>query len=591
MKIHINLVSAAMDFEMGDPFDGGSLSPMQQPDTYDDLLGAQVPIEDIDLSMPDFESEYTQSCHTPPIANIVETTATVQHECMSAIMNHVAQSHNQDPAEAQASPHKETKTMIKQEPLDDPFTWEVAMNNIDDPIEISDTEDPNPIYKRCADTSNNTIAIPESDIDDDVLVLNPDGSSVPIKKEDDEVKFLWEKIGNRVIELDADDEPSVASSVNLGKSFLRRLDFKGKRPPRDRSGMMRAQEAFIRAHQRNNGISEPSTTQKGLIGLGIQGPKRSDLSVDDIEFPRMKADHISDEDNGSAFRTLKKSYKAKVKADSNTITDDIEFRKAEKVERLRLARLQAEYEDARGYSDDDNSDDGLFVSPSVTDSRPKRCALDDSDSGDDSTMARSAKQRKPNSKGKRSKQGTDLEQETNMMAGIEEFLRKTYGEEGDKSGKKSNGGKKDESKRKRRPKKTGYLNGSNTLLTSNVYEDADSNLNREALPVSGHTHKQKALAALVASVPLGTPQKDAISEKNRILKATVNLGRNIKGSCKADGENNWKLTGMKSSLRHHQVLGASFMKDRETGGEEPLGGILVSLCPRRIARRLLIFNI
>ena len=544
-----------MDLELGEPFDGvtHSASLMQEPDSYDDLLGVQVPLEDTDQSMLDFEGNYAQSRHTPLIAN----------------MNKNAQSYNIDPAEVRALPPKKKATVIKKEPLDIPFTSGIALNTIDDPIELSDTEDPNPFYKYYTGISDNAVSVSQNDKDDDILVLQSDGSSVPIKKEDDEVKFLWEKMDDHVIDLDSDNEPSAAPRLNLGKSFLKGLDPKGRRPPIDQSAVMRAQEAYLRARRRNNGIPEPSVKRGELNGLGLQVQKRSELPVDDSDSAWMKADYTPDEDNGKAFRALKKSYNAKVKSDSNTMEDTIAFARAEKAERLRLAKLKAEYENARGYSDDDNSDDGLFVSPSsATTSRPKRRAVDDDDVGDENPE--SAKQRKRNSKGKRPQQGLDQEQETNMMAGIEEFIRKTYDKER---------GKKDGPKRtKRKSKKTGYLSNSNTLLTSNVYEDANANRNQEALPASGHTNKQKALAALVASVPLGTTREDAIAQKNRILKATVVLGRNIRGSCKADGETNeWILTGMKSSLRHHQVLGASFMKERETGGEEPLGGILVSL--------------
>ena len=553
---------------MGEPFDGITHSAplVQEPDSYDELLGAQVPLEDIDQSMPDFEGNYSQSHHTPPIAN----------------MDKNAYSYNIDPAEVRALFPKKKAIVIKKEPLDIPFTSGVPINTMDNPIELSDTEDPSPFYKYYTGTSVNAVSISQSDKDDDVLVLQPDGSSVPIKREDDEVKFLWEKMDDHVIDLDSDNEASAAPGLRLGKSFLRGLDPTGRRPPMDHSAVMRAQEAYLRARRRNHGIPEPSAKRGVPNGLGLQGQKRPELPVDDNDSAWMKADYIPDEDNGKGFRTLKKSYSAKVESDSNTVEDDIEFKRAEKAERLRLARLKAEYESARGYSDDDNSDDGLFVSPaSATTSHPKRRAVDDSDVGDENTNLERVKQRKRNSKGKRPQQGLDQEQETNMMAGIEEFIRKTYDKERDKTGKKSDGGKKDGPKRtKRKSKKTGYLSNSNALLTSNVYEDANVNRNREALPASGHTDKQKALAALVASVPLGITQEDAVAVKNHILKATVVLGRNIRGSCKAEGEtNNWILTGMKSSLRHHQVLGASFMKERETGGEEPLGGILVSLSP------------
>lgn len=36
---------------------------------------------------------------------------------------------------------------------------------------------------------------------------------------------------------------------------------------------------------------------------------------------------------------------------------------------------------------------------------------------------------------------------------------------------------------------------------------------------------------------------------------------------------NWHFKGMKTTLKHHQVIGASFMIERENGTDEPRGGI------------------
>lgn len=589
--------SPAMIFEIGDPFDGASPGTPQMHEPYDDLLGVEVPVEDSEMPVADFEGDYSQLSYRPLVAkmmsardqnpdltgdqqslepaimnlcdfganpletnadlgNIFRRNATRQGQSegiapteparISAILNGSPSSHDTTPANVQASSLSPKASSIKKEVLDTPSTFGTPLNTIDDPVEISDTE-------------------------------NTD--SVPIKRESDEVEFLWEKMGDHVIELDSDNDTSAASGISLGKSFLERLDLKRRRPPMDPLHVKRAQEAYLRARRLNHGIPEPSPKRKAPNGLEVPGSKSSEVPIDHDEFAWMKADYIPDEDNGKAFRALKKRYNAKVRTESNTMTDNIEYTKAEKAENLRLARLKAEYENARGYNDDDDSDDGLFVSPSVATSRPKRLAFDSPEGEDENTENRRAKQRKRNAKGKGARQGLDEEQETNMMAGLEEFIRKNYGEVGEKSGGKGKGksGTNGSKRSKRRSKKAGYLNDSNSLLTSNVYEDADANLNREELPISGHTHKQKALAALVASVPLGITQKDAASEKNRILKATVTLARNIQGSCKPDGKDQWKLPGLKSSLRHHQVLGAAFLAERENGGEEPSGGILVSL--------------
>ena len=43
---------------------------------------------------------------------------------------------------------------------------------------------------------------------------------------------------------------------------------------------------------------------------------------------------------------------------------------------------------------------------------------------------------------------------------------------------------------------------------------------------------------------------------------------------KAAPDGNWEVKGMKSTLKHFQILGISFMRRRETGDRKPRGGIL-----------------
>ena len=578
-----------MASEHSDPFDGASpgASHLYGSDIYDDLLGDQIPIQGFDQSMPGIQEELYPS--TPALGNIAmsdfvmedpDTVALAQSEgtCAGTLPNFVTESYRGFPSKSPrigtavpefkesntAEPEKSENGVALSDGKKPTSNYTPARNEATNRNEIFIKEENDGDSFDWASMPDDIISIPDSENDDDVVMLQPDGSSVAIKKENDEVEFIWEKMGDRVIELDSDNEPNAAPKYNLGRSILKGCDPKGRRPPIDSTAMRKVQEAYVRRHRLDHGIPEPSSTRGVLNGLGLKNPKRSDLPVDANGSDWMNAEYTPDEKGGRSFRELKKSYNAKVKKDTNTVGDDIEFVRAEKAEKLRLARLKAEYEDARGYSDDDNSDDGLFVStsPITAISHSKRRAADDPNTEAEVVDLRSPKQRKPNKSCKQAQKEFDREQDNNMLAGIEDFLRTMNGQEGGKSGKKVRGksdgkvnaGKKDGAKRtKRTPNQAGYLNNSNSLLTSNVYEDADANLNREALPASGHTNKKKALAALVASVPLGTTIKDAQAEKNHILKSTVILGRTTGGTCKADGENNWKLTGMKSSLRHHQV--------------------------------------
>ena len=570
-----------------DPFDGASpsVSHLHGSDVYDDLLSDQIH-QGIDQSVPDFQEEsspFTSAFDNIAMpgfnADLSDIRALAQSEDTDAgtLTHSVTESYQGFPSKSlsigtalpeimktnKAEPEKSTRTVAfldGKEPTSNLTPQNEATNRVEVLIKKENDGD----SFDWTGMPDEIISIHDSEDDDDVVMLQPDGRSVAIKREDDEVEFLWENMDDRVIEIDSDDGPNAATKYNLGRSILKGRDFKGSRPHYDPAAIRKVQEAYLLKRRLEHGIPEPSSTQGVPSGLGLQNQKPSDLFVDAEGTDWMNAEYTPDDKGGRKFRELKKNYNAKVKKGYNSVEDDIEFVKSEKAENLRLARLKAEYEDARGYSDDDNSDDGLFVSPApmTGTSHPKRRAVDCPNTEAEVVDLRNPKQRKSNKSGKQTQKEFDREQENNMLAGIEGFLRNMNGQEGGKSGKKGRGksggkakaGKKDGAKRtKRTPNQVGYLNNSDSLLTSNVYEDADANLDREALPTSGFTNKQKALTALVASVPLGTTIKDATAEKNHILKSTVTLGRNISGTCKADGQNNWKLTGMKTSLRHHQV--------------------------------------
>ena len=142
------------------------------------------------------------------------------------------------------------------------------------------------------------------------------------------------------------------------------------------------------------------------------------------------------------------------------------------------------------------------------------------------------------------------------------------GKESGLSGKKSKvkKGKSNEAK-KPKPTQEGYLSNLGSLFTSNIYEDA--NLNRPSLTITDTLIKEQALKSLLAGVPL-EDLKTARAEKQHIQRATKTLGAR---KVKADGKGGWKFKGMTSSLYNHQVQGAAWMRERETGDIEPLGGL------------------
>ncbi|KAF2855647.1 hypothetical protein T440DRAFT_159458 [Plenodomus tracheiphilus IPT5] len=115
------------------------------------------------------------------------------------------------------------------------------------------------------------------------------------------------------------------------------------------------------------------------------------------------------------------------------------------------------------------------------------------------------------------------------------------------------------------------LQQASSLFNSNVFtQQAGPN----AAEQPGFTLKNKtsALKELIASVPMDSMQKSR-SEINILLRATRDFdGR---GSVKsAPGTNAWQVKGMRTNLKHYQILGSAFMRRRENAMDEPRGGLL-----------------
>jgi hypothetical protein len=159
----------------------------------------------------------------------------------------------------------------------------------------------------------------------------------------------------------------------------------------------------------------------------------------------------------------------------------------------------------------------------------------------------------PTSRRKHAKD-VDAEFVASFLAGMEADLARDEKKNGQRraSTKKSNGakthknslktgkgkpsgqtGKKNTPRKKHKAKKPtshgeGCLDNINSLLDSNVYEDANNNLGSYELPTVTSKDKQKALTALIASVP--QEEKGNIrGEKAQILRCIKNLGRIMKG--------------------------------------------------------------
>ena len=127
---------------------------------------------------------------------------------------------------------------------------------------------------------------------------------------------------------------------------------------------------------------------------------------------------------------------------------------------------------------------------------------------------------------------------------------------------------KDQTKKSARP----AINA-RSLLHSDLLSNAARAEEAPDLPTfQSGTRRNEVLKGLMASLPEST-------RKSKESKADLKW---INNACKVFGHQQvkpsegglWKVAGMKTALKPHQILGTAFMLGREAGREEPRGGIL-----------------
>lgn len=91
--------------------------------------------------------------------------------------------------------------------------------------------------------------------------------------------------------------------------------------------------------------------------------------------------------------------------------------------------------------------------------------------------------------------------------------------------------------------------------------------------ISGKMNKETQFQQLFANIPETSDsagKKAANDDRKKLREASRSFGY---AQCKAqDGK--WLIKGMKSTLYHHQLLGAQWMVQRELSSQPPNGGLL-----------------
>ncbi|RMY70605.1 hypothetical protein D0863_05687 [Hortaea werneckii] len=301
----------------------------------------------------------------------------------------------------------------------------------------------------------------------------------------------------------------------------------------------------------------------------------------------VKAAKNAEDPAASGFAQLKAKYERSRKAGATSIAHDIEIMKAEAAETQRLRKIEADAEYDKSPSPEPK---GLFLNededaPAASEPYsalyaddeieeippPKKRKRAPKDNGNDDASAPKCGRPKGTRAGKKSSivPGTGYTEED-----VDEVLQNTNkGKSGTKSAKR--GARKPKNKIGAPPRREApEMTNLGSVFGTNVFSDAAVASSRPAAAEhSGGGRRDAALRQLIASVPDQErgQKRDAHADK-RYLNAAI---KSFTGTnpIRAAPDGNWKLKGMRTTLKHYQVLGTSFMRKRESGAE-PRGGIL-----------------
>ncbi|KAJ5177543.1 uncharacterized protein N7500_000242 [Penicillium coprophilum] len=110
------------------------------------------------------------------------------------------------------------------------------------------------------------------------------------------------------------------------------------------------------------------------------------------------------------------------------------------------------------------------------------------------------------------------------------------------------------------------------LMTSNILSSANADGNgtdvQQFVPVSRKRDKKKALAEEIDKLPVAD-QAQAKKDAAGLIKDSKKFKRPA-----SIVDMHWKIRGVKTLLKHHQLKAAAWMRDREQSKKEPNGGLL-----------------
>lgn len=386
------------------------------------------------------------------------------------------------------------------------------------------------------------------------------------------------------------DNSPVIPAISITRTLL-----KNPKSPQNKRAMenkvaAEKMEALRKKHMESLLKMASSNTKSALTESPIQ--ESSPTDTDNANFIEDESYDIQEDHQEAAkdFEAFKANYQKRKSHNQTTLADDVKYIAAENAEHRRykrLSNLQAlEHQESPALQEStvfQEADSIFFPDDNSSAKSTKR-----SSSPTSSTTAQPTKRTKTD-KPKYSVAGSipisDIRASQALGFEASESNRKKTSKRSvsSKRGNKPPGQDASlatERGKKRRPKPKGpVLSNVQSLYTSNFISDAQagsSNANKLAQPgfsAATGRNRDKALKELLASIP-AEEKKTASIDKKALYKSCQSFsGRR----CQPDGAGGWRVSGMKSSLKHFQLLAAAFMRDRENSNERPFGGLLADV--------------
>lgn len=420
-----------------------------------------------------------------------------------------------------------------------------------------------------------------------VRIKQENSPSIKIEILDDD--FDWTPMGVQHIDLtEPDTVPGFQTSIlnaNLGNSIL---GSRTRTVPLNFAGMLEAQRKYA-----ERSLNRPTATgASSIFGGGIASTSQSFAQTN------------TDAEAASLFEQKKQAYLRKKHLGENSFQDDIMWGKEKAKERKRIQHIAEGVPPSRGIDDSGDeaaqSDDALFVSQGMSSRKRGHAEIIDDSEEDDVGRAQATgtsaprdvvdilgsegeanhrmKKKAPSKRKAANARARDLDDA--RMAGIEEWLinekrkerRKGQSKPRKRRTNRDVKGKSAEGKRPRAGPLGNVLNIA-SIRSSNIFNEANKNLDAAPAPTVFSSRKDKALKDLLIDIPL-EDLRQARGERQHILNSSKVLGKHGLCHLANDGTSNWVLKGMATTLYSYQVLGAAWMKLRETGDVAPYGGIL-----------------